>query len=48
MIATRMHCEGSQEQLFAHMLENVGSWFIDQDDRLILELKFDSGSVILR
>ena len=47
MIATRMYCEGSQEDLFAKMLENVTSYFIDDDGRLILELKYDSGSVIL-
>ena len=46
MIATRMYCEGSQEDLFAKMLENVTSYFIDDSGRLILELKYDSGSVI--
>jgi heat shock protein HslJ len=46
MAATRMYCEGSQEDLFAKMLENVTSYFIDDDGRLILELKYDSGSVI--
>jgi heat shock protein HslJ len=46
MAATRMYCEGSQEQLFAGMLENVSSYFIDDDGRLILELKYDSGSMI--
>ena len=48
MAATRMYCEGSQEDLFAGMLENVTSFFIDDQGRLILELKYDSGSVILR
>jgi heat shock protein HslJ len=47
MASTRMHCEGSQEQLFAGMLENVTSYFIDEEGRLILELKYDSGSIIL-
>ena len=46
MAATRMYCEGSQEQLFAGMLENVSSYFIHEDGRLILELKYDSGSMI--
>lgn len=46
MAATRMYCEGSQEQLFAGMLENVSSYFIDDKGRLILELKYDSGSMI--
>ncbi len=48
MMSTRMYCEGSQEDLFAGMLENVTSYFIDDEGRLILELKYDSGSVILR
>ena len=47
MAATRMYCEGSQEGLFAGMLENVTSFFIDDEGRLILELKYDSGSMIL-
>ena len=46
MAATRMYCEGSQEGLFGKMLENVTSYFIDDSGRLILELKYDSGSVI--
>ena len=46
MAATRMYCEGSQEDLFAGMLENVTSYFIDDKGRLILELKYDSGSMI--
>lgn len=47
MAATRMHCENSQEQLFAGMLENVTSYFIDDNGRLVLQLKYDSGSIIL-
>ena len=46
MMSTRMHCEGSQEQLFAGQLENVTSFFIDDQGRLILEFKYDSGSMI--
>jgi heat shock protein HslJ len=46
LAATRMYCEGSQEDLFAGMLENVTSYFIDDAGRLILELKYDSGSMI--
>jgi heat shock protein HslJ len=48
LASTRMYCEGSQENLFAGMLENVTSHFVDDEGRLILELKYDSGSVILR
>jgi len=46
LASTRMYCEGSQENLFAGMLENVTSHFIDDEGRLILELKYDSGSMI--
>ena len=48
MASTRMYCEGSQEDLFGGMLANVTSYFIDDEGRLILELKYDSGSVILQ
>ena len=48
MISTRMFCEGSQEQLFAGMLENVSSYFFDSRGQLILEIKYDSGSMIFR
>ncbi len=47
MAATRMYCEDAQEDLFAGMLANVTSYFIDDEGRLILELKYDSGSIIL-
>ena len=48
MISTRMFCDGSQEQLFAGMLDKVSSYFFDSRGRLILELKYDSGSMIFR
>ena len=46
MISTRMYCEGSQEQLFSGMLESVGSYFFTNRGQLVLELKYDSGSMI--
>jgi len=48
MISTRMFCDGSQEQLFAGMLDNVSSYFFDSRGQFILELKYDSGSMIFR
>lgn len=46
LASTRMYCQDSQEQLFADMLGQVTSHFIDDDGRLILELKYDTGSMI--
>lgn len=48
MMSTRMYCEGSQEQLFSKMLENVSSYLFTDDGQLVLELKYDSGSIRLR
>lgn len=48
MVSTRMHCEGSQEQLFSKMLDSVSSYFFTDDEQLVLEIKYDSGSILLR
>ncbi len=48
MAATRMFCEDSQEQLFSRMLESVNSYFFTNRGQLILEIKYDSGSILLR
>jgi heat shock protein HslJ len=48
MASTRMFCEGSQEQQFAKMLENVSSYFFTDRGQLVLEIKFDSGSLLFR
>ena len=45
MISTRMFCADSQEQEFSKMLTNVSSYFFTGKGRLILELKYDSGSM---
>ncbi|TSC51918.1 MAG: Uncharacterized protein LiPW41_685 [Parcubacteria group bacterium LiPW_41] len=46
MFSTQMYCEGSQESEFAKMLEETQSFLFTSKGELILELKFDSGSVI--
>lgn len=48
MLSTKMFCENSQEQLFEDMLKNVNSYFFSNQGQLILELKFDSGSMIFQ
>lgn len=48
LLATRMFCEESQEQVFADMLKNVNAYFFNNRNQLILELKFDSGSMIFQ
>lgn len=48
MVSTLMYCENSQENDFTKMLENVTSYFFTSKGELIIELKYDSGSIILR
>lgn len=48
MAATRMYCENSQEADFLKQLGAVDSYFIDGEGRLVLQLKFDSGSMLFR
>ena len=48
MAMTRMLCDGSQEMEFVQMLQNVYSYFFTGNGRLVLELKYDSGSIIFR
>jgi heat shock protein HslJ len=43
---TKMYCEESQEQIFTSMLENTDFIFFDEQNNLVLLLKYDSGSVI--
>ncbi|PIR38304.1 MAG: hypothetical protein COV34_01710 [Candidatus Zambryskibacteria bacterium CG10_big_fil_rev_8_21_14_0_10_42_12] len=48
MVSTLMFCEGSQETEFREMLENTSSYSFTSRGELVLDLKFDSGSVIFR
>ena len=48
MAMTRKFCEGSQEMDFIEMLQNVSSFFFTSQGQLIMELKYDSGSMIFQ
>jgi heat shock protein HslJ len=48
MMATEMFCEGSQEQDFAKMLNEVQSYFFTGKGELVFDLKLDSGSTVFR
>ncbi|MEZ0208906.1 MAG: META domain-containing protein [Candidatus Paceibacterota bacterium] len=42
---TKMYCEGSQESEFVKFLENTSSYHFTTRGSLILDLKYDSGTV---
>ena len=46
MGSTLMFCEGSQESIFIKSLGEVESYFIDKDNKLVLQIKSDSGTMI--
>lgn len=48
MISTMMYCENSQEQEFIKSLNDVVGYFFTDKNELVLELKYDSGSMIFR
>lgn len=48
VLSTKMYCEGSQEDVFAGLIENTASYHFTSKGELILELKFDSGTVTFR
>ena len=48
MMSTLMFCEGSQEEEFTHILTNTSGYLFTSRGELILELKFDSGTVTFR
>ena len=45
---TRKFCAGSQEMEFIGMLQNVSSFFFTSRGQLIMELKYDSGSMFFQ
>lgn len=45
---TKMYCEGSQEAEFIKLLEDTSGYHFTSRGQLILDLKFDSGSVIFQ
>lgn len=48
MFATKMFCQDSQEQTFSELLRDSSSYHFTSRGELILDLKFDSGSVVFR
>lgn len=48
LASTMMYCEGSQETVFAKQLAEVNSYTFTSKGELILEMKTDAGSIILR
>jgi heat shock protein HslJ len=48
MAATRMFCADSQETEFSELLANTSSYSFTSRGELVLQLKFDSGSVVFR
>lgn len=48
MVGTLMYCEGSEEVVFTELLRDTSMYHFTSRGELILDLKFDSGSVIFR
>lgn len=48
IMSTQMYCDGSQEPEFISLLSNTASFFFTSRGELILELKYDSGTVTFR
>jgi heat shock protein HslJ len=48
IISTEMYCGGSQESEFASLLQNTSGYHFTSRGELILDLKFDSGSVVFK
>lgn len=48
LFSTKMYCESSQEITFSEFLRDTTGYHFGPDGELILDLKFDSGSVVFR
>ena len=48
MAMTRQFCAGSREMEFIEMLQNASSFFFTSRGQLIIELEYDSGSMIFQ
>lgn len=48
MMSTLMYCEGSQEAEFSKLLQDTSGYHFTSRGELILDLKFDSGTVVFR
>lgn len=47
-MSTLMYCEGSQENEFVKMVTESDRYLLTSDGKLVLNIKYDSGSVIFR
>ena len=48
IVSTEMACGDSQETLFKTDLQNVSSYHITEQEELVLDIKFDSGSIVFK
>lgn len=48
LFSTRMYCEGAQETMFSQFLRDTTGYHFGPNGELILDLKFDSGSVVFK
>jgi heat shock protein HslJ len=48
IVSTLMYCEGSTEGQFLELLTNTSGYHFTSRGELVLDLKFDSGSVVFR
>ncbi len=48
LVVTTMYCDGAQEQDFIALLEHASGYHFTSKGELIIDLKFDSGSMIFR
>jgi heat shock protein HslJ len=48
MVSTMMYCEGSQEQDFTKMLNEVKGYTFTSKGELVLMLNYDSGSMVFK
>lgn len=48
IMSTKKYCEGSQENEFAKMLKEIVTFFFTEEGVLIMELKYDSGSMTFK
>jgi heat shock protein HslJ len=48
MMATRMYCEGAQEQIFCDLLAKTQSYKLDDKQRLVLTLADGNGTIVFK
>ena len=48
IMSTRKFCEGSQENEFAQMINEIATYFFTEEGVLVFEFKYDSGSMTFK